>query len=1266
MSDKPAASGAVEKHGARGLRRFAILALLGAIYFVAARASLLLSFEDTNASPIWPPSGIALAALLLVGARGWPLVLCGALAANLVAFASNQALGTRLCLVSLMIAVGNSAEAVVASALLRRLGSGGAFLGRLREVAYFVPIIALACGVSAGVGTCSLVLGGVADAGASGTILLTWWLGDLTGMLIVTPLIVSLWEARHRAKLALRPKLLALLQLLAAGVLAWAVFGWYAHAPRLLVYLVFPCLAFAAFRYSQVAVTSTATVWAVIAVRFTIVRTGPFAVGPLNDALIMLDSFVALVGLTGLVLSADVRERTERTGSAPKLAEVSQPWAALLGCLALSLGAWHAVSDETERRAEDRFSLGVGEIQRRIEERMLAYAQILRGGAGLFAASEKVSRVEWHNYIGAQWVDGDFGGLLAVGYAARVRDSQRTSLEDELHAQGVSNYAVFPPGERAEYVPVVYLEPMEGRNLLALGYDMLSDATRREALDRARDGGDVAITAKVTLIQDAHAGKQAGFLMYAPRYNSLLPHNSLAERRASLAGYIYAPFRSADLMRAMLGEPEHTQIELFDGDAIDPNALMYESEAHEHGHAAPAHHPYVRTVTLNVGQRHWTLRGTSQASFEQEIDRQKAQIVFIAGTALSLLFFGMVRALALTRMRAVELAEGMTIALREAETRFTSLVAATQEGIVMLDGEGALVSWNNGASEMFGYSASAVRGSSWLTLVAERDRVALSGYWPRLAVSDPLSRRSVEVLGRAANGREFPMEISLSSWLSRDSRVYGLILRDVSDRQRAAEFFRTMFDDAPDAILAVSQKGMIVRANAQAVQMFGFSQQELNGRSIEDLVPENLRMVHGAHRNALGDLRARRRMGGGLDVYARKADGTQFPVDVSLSNLRLSAGDLVVASVTDVSERKRTAERLHATLALQTAILDGSALSIIATDQTGAIVCFNRAARELLGYQEREVIGQRTPIIFHLPSELRERAEALTRETGRQFEPGFEVMVSAARAGGIDEREWTFVRKDGGTIPVLLVVSALHDLNGKVSGFLGIAADISERKQREAALQAALREKETLLKEVYHRVKNNMQVVSSLFNMQLRRLPEGPARQALQDGVERVRAMALVHEKLYQSADLSSIKLDDYVSELCSQLGVAAGVEERRIVFRKALEPIGIGLDAAVPLGLLINELVSNSLKHGFPDGRAGEIGISLRREADFVQLEVWDNGVGFAHEPGAERAGSLGLRLVKTLSSQLDGELSIQDRAGAHTSLRFRLEEPKSTVLQA
>lgn len=222
--------------------------------------------------------------------------------------------------------------------------------------------------------------------------------------------------------------------------------------------------------------------------------------------------------------------------------------------------------------------------------------------------------------------------------------------------------------------------------------------------------------------------------------------------------------------------------------------------------------------------------------------------------------------------------------------------------------------------------------------------------------------------------------------------------------------------------------------------------------------------------------------------------------------------------------------------------------------------------------------------------------------------------------------------------------------------FAVIVQDITQRKLADAQLQAALGEKETLLKEVYHRVKNNLQVVQSLLSLQRRSTSDEPARAALEESVQRVRAMALVHEKLYQSGSLAAVSLPDYTRDLLKQIGEATGAGPRGIVLRAEIAPLQTGLDSAIPFGLLVTELVTNALKHGFAARRSGEVRVVLVPADGGTLLEVDDDGDGIAASFSLD-VPTMGLQLAISLARQLGGDLQFANRRGAlFTALLTRL----------
>jgi two-component sensor histidine kinase len=212
----------------------------------------------------------------------------------------------------------------------------------------------------------------------------------------------------------------------------------------------------------------------------------------------------------------------------------------------------------------------------------------------------------------------------------------------------------------------------------------------------------------------------------------------------------------------------------------------------------------------------------------------------------------------------------------------------------------------------------------------------------------------------------------------------------------------------------------------------------------------------------------------------------------------------------------------------------------------------------------------------------------------------------------------------------------------------------------EERLKTSLREKELLLREVHHRVKNNMQIISSLLKYQSDTRPDGNPREIFRESQDRINAISMIHELLYQSEDLASIDFRRYVTSLASSLYRSRGVSMKRVNLDVDVSKLSVGVDTAVPCGLIINELVSNSLQHAFPDGGDGEIGIALdSHDGDECELTVCDNGAGIPDALNFRESGTLGLRLVVNLvEHQLRGMIELSRAEG--TEFRIHFKEPK------
>ncbi|MCU6499214.1 CHASE domain-containing protein [Rugamonas sp. A1-17] len=655
------------------------LVLLTACYYLIANASLMLAFAHTNATPVWPPSGIAFAAVLLMGHGAWPAVLLGALAANLSTFTTNGLPFTAgLVTASLLIAVGNTLEALTGAWLMRRHTDTSRPLRQLQDVYKFAIIALLVCLISAGAGSATLVLGGLVPAGAFGTVALTWWVGDVAGILLVAPAMLA-WRRRRWRWPAMLEALLSLLLL--AALIAWIFGRRYTSSddPGWLPYLFMVCVAWASYRYGLRGATLSCVATAGGAVLCTVRGLGPFAVGTLNDALIALDSFIVLCSLIGMVLCADASERRRMSGAVR--GRSAAQWATLLVGLGLTVVVWHLVALNTERRAREQFDTECADIAERIGSRVALYESGLRGARALFNAEPEPSRAQWRGYVEALNLLHSFPGVMGLGYSPLVPAAQRDALERQVRAQGYPDFRIWArPGASlgAASVPVLYLEPFQGQNLRAFGYDMMSEPIRRAALLEAARTGEPVLSAKVTLVQNDTGEGRPGFLMYFPIYRKqdgpVYAPLSPARRIETLQGYTTSPIRADDMMAGLLGPSGRVvQLEIFDGANADPAARLYASGYRSDNDKLQYPNPYLRTAPLVLLHHRWTLRFTSLPAFENSIDRQKSHIVLLAGAIISLLFFGVVRALTARQAYAAALAEEKTAALRESES---SLIAA--------------------------------------------------------------------------------------------------------------------------------------------------------------------------------------------------------------------------------------------------------------------------------------------------------------------------------------------------------------------------------------------------------------------------------------------------------------------------------------------------------------------------------------------------------------------------------------------------------------
>ena len=368
--------------------------------------------------------------------------------------------------------------------------------------------------------------------------------------------------------------------------------------------------------------------------------------------------------------------------------------------------------------------------------------------------------------------------------------------------------------------------------------------------------------------------------------------------------------------------------------------------------------------------------------------------------------------------------------------------------------------------------------------------------------------------------------------------------------------------------------------------------------------------------------------------------GDSEPERILLAQIYIAAVAVTGFYLSTVLTERRHAERelSEAKTELET-VFEVSPLAMTLLDEHDRVRLWNRSAEKMFGWSREEVMGRPNPIV---PASKENEYATWS--------------AAVLRGQAIAEFEAVRRRKDGSPVEVSLSSAPVYDSEGMIAGRMAIVADITSRKRAEEELRKSLAEKEILLRELYHRTKNNMTVIISLLHMQAVQCGDESLRRAFDEAENRIYSMALVHQKLYESGDLSRVNLKSYLTDLCEYLIPNYVIDPGSITLTKELDDIFVQIDTAIPCGLIANELITNSLKHAFPDGRRGTITLTLRLQGDReILLRIADDGIGGGDLVELERNPGMGLRTVMGLGeSQLNGRVTFASGPGFSCELRF------------
>ncbi|MEB0039500.1 CHASE domain-containing protein [Pseudomonas sp. MH10] len=849
----------------------------------------------------------------------------------------------------------------------------------------------------------------------------------------------------------------------------------------------------------------------------------------------------------------------------------------VVGLLATALGAW-ALREANDNQARTAVQTETLEAADAVADRLKLYEYGLRGARGvvLTAGEDLITLDAFHRYSQTRDLAVEFPGARGFGFIRRVPVAQEKQFLAEARHDGQPNFSIkqLTPQTDERFV-IQYIEPLE-QNQRALGLDIASDPSRREAARKAIRTGKAQLTAPITLVQ-ADDKQHQGFLMLMPIYRDTLAPTSVAQREQSAFGWSYAPLVIADVLASFPGKNDSIHLTLTDITVPGQEIPFYDN-----ANAPPSPQSrFTNKVQLDLYGRHWLLEVSPSPAFIQRLNLVSPRLVFSIGVLITLLLTVLVGLGSVSRQR-----RSLVVAQ---QAWLAAIVESSSDGIIGKTLEGIVTSWNKGAEQLFGYTSLEAVGQPLSKLI----------------MPDGYEREKIDILEKISQGEH------ISSFQTKRHR------RDNS-----------LIDVSVTISPIRDETGLIVGAS----------------KTVRDITTEKNN-------------------------------------EAKILELNSSLEEQVIQRTSQLSELNM----------LLTGVLNSaSQVSIIATDLDGVIQVFNKGSERLLGYKADEMVNRHTPSIIHVPEEVAARGVELSAEYGQPIE-GFRALVYKAKIEGVAQtHEWSYVRKDGSRFPVILVVTAMRDGNGQLSGYLGIAIDITVRRELESSLRhakeqadAASAAKSTFLANMSHEIRTPMNAVLGMLQLVLR--TEMNVRQY--EYVTKAQTAAksllrLLNDILdYSKIEANKLQLDLHPFELEALLRdlavILAGNQEGEEV--EVMFDLDVGLPSMLigdsfRLQQILINLAGNALKFT----SHGQVVVSVKQldgSAQSVRLRIaiTDTGIGISPEQlerifdgftqaeasTSRRFGGTGLGLVicQKMVRLMGGVLQVDSQPGIGSRFWFDLE---------
>ncbi len=576
---------------------------------------------------------------------------------------------------------------------------------------------------------------------------------------------------------------------------------------------------------------------------------------------------------------------------------------------------------------------------------------------------------------------------------------------------------------------------------------------------------------------------------------------------------------------------------------------------------------------------------------------------------------------------------------------------------------GKALNWNKSFSEISGYSDAEIA-----VMKAPDDYYDENDLLKAAAATDRIIEEGHAVIEMALiskSGEKIPTEYSAS--IIKDEKgnpeYFIAIGRDLRKRQSSEVllsektiFLDTILETAAVSMWISDEHGSAIRTNQACLDFFGATREEVIGKY--NIYKDNVILEAGLmpdvedvfSKGIVADMTLDYNFGSVDHVDVENATHKVIRTIITpVKNIYGKVTNAIVQAI-DLTEIKNAEKALLVSNKKYRSLYKETPVIMHSIDPEGRLISVSRKWLEVFGYTRDEVVGRRSSDF------LTEESAVLARDV---------ILPEFFKAGYCNDVAYQFVKKNGEVFDALLSATAEKDEHGTIVRSLAVIIDVTKRKQAEDEIKKSLLEKEILIRELYHRTKNNMQVISSLLSLQAAASNNEEIDKIVKETNNRINSMALVHKKLYQSQDLSNINVREYIEELARLLLDSYGVANENIVLDMQITNIFISIDIAMPFGLILNELISNTLKYAFPDNQTGRITVKLTRgNAGIIEIVYTDNGIGVPEDFDFRNQHTLGIQNVIAITEhQLSGEVEFFSDTGLTYIITFDEEKFKKRL---